>query len=57
VSNLTRCHGYCPEAGGTVTHTFRDGATVTIVYAGATATWTVGGRSGTIDLPCTPEPA
>jgi hypothetical protein len=55
VTNLTRCKGFCPAAGGTVTHTFKGGQTLTLTYTGgASATWTVGARMGTLQLTCTP---
>ncbi len=55
MTNLTRCQGFCPQAGGTVSHTYKSGRTLTITYDGsATASWTDGTRSGTIHLSCTP---
>ena len=55
VSNLTRCRGFCPAAGGTVTHTFAGGKTLTLTYDGsAVLHWTDGTNSGTINLTCTP---
>jgi len=54
-TDVTRCSGACPQAGGTVTETKRNGVTVTITYDGtATAHWTNGTKSGTIQLICTP---
>lgn len=54
-TNVTRCSGACPQAGGTVSETKRNGVTVTITYDGtATAHWTNGTKSGTIQLLCTP---
>jgi hypothetical protein len=54
-TEVTRCDGACPESGGTVTQTHRNGVTVTITYDGsATAHWSAGSRNGTIQLPCTP---
>jgi hypothetical protein len=55
VTQVTRCGGACPANGGTVTQTHRNGVTVTITYDGtATAHWSAGSKSGTIQLPCTP---
>jgi len=56
VSNLSRCQGFCPAAGGVVSHTYRNGATITLTYQGATVMWAVNGKSGTIQLVCTPAP-
>jgi hypothetical protein len=56
VSNLTRCLGYCPQAGGSIAHTFRTGVTLTITFDGAIAAWTDGRNSGTIRLTCVPQP-
>src|SRR5262249_13096668 len=55
VTNFTRCEGFCPQAGGSIAHTFRTGVTLTIIFNGATATWTDGTHSGTIRLTCLPQ--
>lgn len=55
-SQVTRCDGHCPESGGSVSDTHRNGVSVTIAYDGsAIAHWTTGTRSGTLTLSCTPE--
>jgi hypothetical protein len=55
VTQVTRCSGHCPEAGGSVTHTKLSGVTVTITYDGtAIAHWTSGSKSGSIQLSCLP---
>jgi hypothetical protein len=48
VTQVTRCGGHCPQAGGSVTHTKLNGVTVTISYDGtAVAHWMAGSKSGT----------
>jgi hypothetical protein len=55
VTNFTRCVGTCPANGGSIAHTYRTGATLTITFDGSdVAHWTTStGLSGTINLPCT----
>jgi hypothetical protein len=55
VSDLSRCEGFCPASGGSISHTYRNGATLTLTYEGATLHWAGNNRSGTIALTCTPE--
>lgn len=54
ISGFERCQGECPAAGGTISHTFVGGRTVTLTFDGSdVASWaTSGGRSGTVNLPC-----
>lgn len=55
VSNVKRCKGECPAAGGSITHTSARNEVVTLTYDGsAVARWTssAGGRSGTVNLRC-----
>jgi hypothetical protein len=56
VTGLSRCLGKCPASGGTISHTFLNNVTLTITFDGsATAQWsTSNGKSGTVNLLCTP---
>ncbi len=54
IANYTRCKGTCPAAGGSLVHTTRAGAAVTVTYDGsANAAWaSSNGKSGTLALTC-----
>jgi hypothetical protein len=55
VSGYSRCEGACPEAGSII-HTGVGGRTITVTFDGsAEASFALsGGRSGSVDLLCTP---
>ena len=53
VSDLSRCEGFCPS--GSFSHTFRGGTTLTLSFAGATLDWSLGAKSGSVALTCTPQ--
>jgi len=56
ITNFNRCDGKCPGAGGKITHKGFGGRQVVISFDGSNrATWEgSNGRSGTVNLSCTP---